>query len=213
MSSLRTKLAAASFRSADVPVCLNGALSMKRDDLHKQLQEAVRSAGEAKRATAADERLAAPTGRPEPADNRLGQPTPLDALLEEIQAVEAEMRDQIITLRFTTLPTDQYEMLKVGAPARSTAADDQIRGYNVHTVTKEAAALSGVLVEDSEDGSERVEEIDAEEWADLWQKLSSGDFDRIKYTIINLNETNGHAGVEYLKKGSSRTRSSGTTSS
>jgi hypothetical protein len=188
MSSLRKKLDKATFRFEDVDVCLNGELAGQREALLEKMQEVAEG----------------------PVEVRMGMAPqlPHQAVREEIDALEEEMRDQLVTLRFRTLSFEKWNNLLAKHPPRDGLPLDARKGYNVVAVTKEAAEHSGWLVENG-----TPESIAPEEWSELWANLSGGDFDRIWGVITRLNESNGWVGVDFLKKGSGKTPSSTETSS
>lgn len=186
MSALGKKLKNASFRYEDVDICLNGELANRRDALYDELEAA--AAG--------------------PADVRLGQKLATTEVQERIDALESEMRDEIVTLRFRTLTFEKWNLIIAKYPPRDGVVLDARKGYDVVAVTKRAAEASGWSVDDG-----KTETITEDEWKELWENLSGGDFDRIWGVITRLNESNGWAGVDFLKKGSEKTSNSTETSS
>jgi hypothetical protein len=183
MSKLRKSLDKATFRYEDVDVCLDGELSVERDRLYKELSDAA----DAPRAT-------------------MG-PSPVAAVQERIDAVEAAMRDDMVTLRFRALSFDRWNGIIALRPPREGVAIDGRKGYDIVGVTRAAAEASGWVVD-----GDTTESVSADEWADLWEKLSGGDFDRIWGAVTRLNETDGWAGVGFLKKDSTKTPDSTGTS-
>lgn len=176
MSKLRKSLDKASFRFEDVDVCLDGEAGVERDRLYRELGEAA----DVPRAT-------------------MG-PSPAVAVQERIDALEDSMREDLVTLRFRALSFDRWNGIIALRPPREGVAIDARKGYDIVGVTKAAAEVSGWVVD-----GDKTESIASDEWADLWEKLSGGDFDRIWGAITRLNETDGWAGVEFLKKGSTKT--------
>jgi hypothetical protein len=179
MSKLRKSLDKASFRYEDVDVCLDGELSVERDRLYKELE----AAANAPRVT-------------------LGAPPAVAAVQEQIDALEAEMRDDIVTLRFRALSFDRWNGIIALEPPREGVTLDARKGYNIVNATKRGAEASGWVYDSATDA---VESIALDEWKDLWEKLSGGDFDRIWGAVTRLNETDGWAGVGFLKKDSTKT--------
>lgn len=176
MSKLRKSLDKATFRFKDVDVCLDGELSVERDRLHVELGEAV----DVPRVT-------------------MG-PSPVVAVQERIDALEDRMRADMVTLRFRALSFDRWNGIIALRPPREGVAIDSRKGYDIVGVTKAAAEASGWVVD-----GDKTEPVPADEWADLWDKLSGGDFDRIWGAVTRLNETDGWAGVGFLKKDSTKT--------
>lgn len=183
MSKLRRSLDKATFRYEDVTVSLDGELGVERDELYKELEAAAAST-----------------------DFRLGQ-VPGVEVKARIDALEERMRDALVTFRFRTLAFEAWNAVCAKHPPREGVSIDGRKGYNIVAATKEAAELSGWVYDDG-----RTEPVTADEWADLWQNLSGGDFDRIWGAITRLNETNGWVGVDFLKKGSTKTPASAGTS-
>lgn len=179
MSKLRNSLNKATFRYEDVDVCLDGELGVERDRFYKELGDL----GAAK----LDE---------------------VAAVQVKIDALENAMRDDLVTLRFRAVSFDKWNGIIAKRPPRDGVAIDQRKGYNIVAVTKDAAEVSGWVVD-----GDSTETIPADEWADLWANLSGGDFDRIWGAITRLNESDGWAGVGFLKKGSTKTPVSTGTSS
>ncbi|MGO4583643.1 hypothetical protein AB4Z38_07110 [Arthrobacter sp. 2RAF6] len=177
MSKLRKSLDKASFRYEDVDVCLNGEASVERDRLYRELGDA--------------------------ADGPRTTMGPIAAVAEvqaKIDALESEMRDDLVTLRFRALSFDRWNGIIALRPPLEGVAVDARKGYNTVAVTKAAAEAGGWLVD-----GDTTESIPADEWADLWENLSGGDFDRIWGAVTRLNETDGWAGVGFLKKDSTKT--------
>lgn len=119
-----------------------------------------------------------------------------EAVAAAVEAKKEELRAQVLMLRFTALPSPLWQSIIAKSAPRKTFTTDAHKGYNVHEVTKLAAQVNGVVVED--DGSTTA--LNAAQWAKLWESLSGGDFDRVWGTITRLNERNGWEGVEFLKK-------------
>lgn len=183
MSKLRKSLDKASFRFEDVDVCLDGEASVERDRLYKELGDAVN----APRLT-------------------MGPPATVE-VQNRIDALEEAMRDSLVTLRFRALSFDRWNGIIALEPPRDGVAVDARKGYNIVAATKRAAEASGWVV-----NGDTTESIPADEWADLWENLSGGDFDRIWGAVTRLNETDGWAGVAFLKKDSTKTPDSTETS-
>ena len=183
MSKLRNSLNKASFRFEDVDVCLDGEASVQRDRLYEELGEAA----DAPRITMA--------------------PSATSDIRSRIDALEETMRESLVTLRFRALSFDRWNGIVALEPPREGVAVDARKGYNIVAATKRAAEASGWVV-----NGDNTESIPSDEWADLWENLSGGDFDRIWGAITRLNETNGWAGVAFLKKDSTKTPDSTGTS-
>jgi len=183
MSKLRKSLDKATFRFEDVDVCLDGEASVERDQLYKELGEAAN----APRLT-------------------MGPP-PIAEVQSRIDALEDTMRESLVTFRFRALSFDRWNAIIALRPPREGVAVDARKGYDIVGATRAAAEASGWVVD-----GDSTESIPADEWADLWEKLSGGDFDRVWQAITRLNETDGWAGVAFLKKDSTKTPDSTGTS-
>lgn len=120
-----------------------------------------------------------------------------EAAAAAVEAKKEELRASVLMLRFTALPSPLWQSIVAKNAPRKTFTLDVNKGYNIHEVTKQAAQVNGVVVEDDESTTA----LNAVQWAKLWEALSGGDFDRIWSTITKLNESNGWHGVEFLKKG------------
>jgi hypothetical protein len=183
MSKLRKSLDKATFRFEDIDVCLDGEASVERDRLYRELGEAA----DAPRLT-------------------MGPPATAE-VQARIDALEDTMRDSLVTLRFRALSFDRWNAIIALEPPREGVAIDARKGYNIVAATKRAAEASGWVVD-----GDKTESIPHDEWADLWENLSGGDFDRIWGAVTRLNETDGWAGVAFLKKDSTKTPGSTGTS-
>lgn len=181
MSALGKKLECASFRYEDIEVALNGELAARRTALLGEIQKAT------------------------PATARLAQ-DPAAELRKELEKVEAELRESVVTIRVRAMDTDKWNALTLRYQPRKDAAIDKQKGYDIIAVTKESVQATGVLIHGG-----KTEQVTADEWKDLWEKIDAGDFDRFWMAITRLNETNGWTGVDYLKKGSTRTPASSGT--
>src|SRR5213595_2415450 len=113
MSKLRKSLDKASFRYEDVDVCLNGEASVERDRLYKELADAA----DLPRVT-------------------MGPIAAVAAVQAKIDALEAEMRDDLVTLRFRALSFDRWNgIIALRAPREGVALDAR-KGYDIVSVTK-----------------------------------------------------------------------------
>lgn len=183
MTKLRKALDKATFRYEDVLISLDGELGVERDALYQELKEVASQ------------------------PVRTMGPLPTAEVQERIDALEDRMREDLVTLRFRTLSTNKWNTLIALNPPRDGVALDARKGYNIVAVTKAAAEASGWVYDDG-----KTEPVTVDEWSDLWENLSGGDFDRIWGAITRLNESSGWAGVDFLKKGSARTPDSIGTS-
>lgn len=144
-----------------------------------------------------------------PLDGRLSKKSPLVVLQEQIDAVKAEYVNTLVDLKFSRMEGTGWNDLTIVNPPREDSLPDKlIFGYNIHAVTRAAAVVSGVLVED--DGSER--ELTQEQWDDLFVLLSGKDSEKIGNAIYALNEGESERAVELGKALRDETRASETKS-
>lgn len=140
-----------------------------------------------------------------PLDGRLSKKSPLALLQEEIETVKAEYVNTLVDLKFSRMEGTGWNDLTIVNPPREDSLPDKlIFGYNIHAVTRAAAVVSGVLVED--DGSER--ELTQQQWDDLFVLLSGKDNEKIANAIYALNEGESERAVELGKALRDETRAS-----
>lgn len=140
-----------------------------------------------------------------PNDARLAKKSPIAALLDEIEKVKAEYVDTLVDLKFTRIVGTEWNDLTIVNPPREDSLPDKvIFGYNVHAVTRAAAVLSGVLVEDDE--SETT--LSEEKWNELFELLSGKDLEKISNAVYALNEGETERAVDLGKALRAETRAS-----
>lgn len=125
------------------------------------------------------------------------------------ETVEVEVNNAMLSLRFTEMDGPDWSALTIKYPPRDGVVIDQNFGYNVHAVCKDAASLSGVIVEGDEEIHLNVDpdaKPPVDEWADLFAVISGHDFTAITNTIWSINEWAAHTRLEQAKKGSRVTR-------
>jgi len=173
LSSFSEKLAAA--RAArptkDVQVVLDGELSIERDRLLAQLE----NAGD---------------------DQRLGAKSEADEIRERLDALAEAAADSLVTLRFTRMPGREWAELNSHHPVRPDVPLDRHFGYNYDALCEDAAKRSGVRVEGDE-----VVSLTDEEWAELFDVLSGSEIGLIRDAVWSLNEYEPQQRLNTLVKG------------
>ena len=128
-------------------------------------------------------------------DGRLAKKSRATELNKQIEAVRAEFADALVDLKFTRLIGSAWlELIAHNPPRPDNVADNGVFGYNFHAVTREAAEVSGVVVEGDED-----RELSESEWDDLFGIISGGDHQRVADVIYALNEAESLRAVELGK--------------
>lgn len=155
-----------------VQVCLRPSVAKKRSELLKRLEDAREE--DARDSQADPGRLSAPS---EPVTVRQ------DAVIAELDAIEDEVEQSLVTLRFTRVDGDKWAALTLANPIRINVTLDRHYGYNVDAVSVAAARLSGVRVD--EDGDH---ELTVEQWDRLYKLLSGHDQTQIRDAVWTLNE-------------------------
>ncbi|MFF9565728.1 hypothetical protein ACF1AJ_20435 [Leifsonia sp. NPDC014704] len=183
MSTLSEKLSARKFPQRDVTICLNGELSLRRDEAMAEMVRALQAEKEG-RAT----------------DARLGQ-SPSAAAQRKVDEIEKEMRDESVTLRFTGVPFGEYNKFIIQNPPRKGNQIDLASGFNTQAFFMFVARRTGVHV----DEQGRENEVTEAEWDAIELALTDGDHDRIAEAIITVNRREGQRGVDFLSPVSERT--------
>ena len=198
--SLDDKLNKATFAWQDELFCLNGPLNKQRDKLMQKLAEAVRTQEANKQG----------------GDQRLNV-NPVKIIQDEIEALEEQMREDSITIRFTAVNNGVWQKWILQHPPRKGNDLDRSLGYNAERFFWTAATLSSHYV--SEPGTEEAKFEDAtldtitdSQWKKIDESLTAGDWDRIDMVLIGLNQKDGQRGADFLRRGSRTTTSSEPTS-
>jgi hypothetical protein len=130
-----------------------------------------------------------------PSDGRLAKASPLAKLITEAEQVKAEFSETLVDLKFTRmLGAAWLDLTSTNPPRSDSISDKMIFGYDFNAVTRAAAHLSGVLLED---GKER--ELTEAEWDDLFGLLAGGDHEQIANAVYALNEGESNRAVELGK--------------
>lgn len=124
--------------------------------------------------------------------------------------VEVTVGDQLVTLKFRELPGVDWVNLTRQHPIRPDTVIDRRYGYNLDAVCRAAAEVSGVVIQDGEEVTLRVDPVDprrptkkrVNEWEELFEVLSGPDNARIVDCIWALNEYNPQQRTEAAKKAS-----------
>lgn len=200
MSSLDDKLAKASFGYRDLNFCLDGRLNKLRD---KALAELSAATG---RAAATDER--------KDPDARLVS-NPIKEAKKKVEAIEAQMTDLLVTIRFTAVSYGAWQKFIHQNPPRKGNSVDQNLGFNTQTFFDRVARETGKLVEeiDPENPDDAtLEDISSAQWDKLAESFTAGDWDRVDMTIIELNQRDGQKDMGHFARASKATPASEPTS-
>jgi len=200
MSSLDAKLEKAQFAYRDLNFCLDGRLNKLRD---KALAELSAATG---RAAATDER--------KDPDARLSS-NPVAAAKKKLDQIEEQMKDLLVTIRFTAVNNGVWQKLIIQNPPRKGNAVDQGLGFNTQTFFDRVCRETGKLVEeidlDNPDDA-TLEPISDSQWDKLSESFTAGDWDRVDMTLIELNQRDGQKDVGHFVRASKETRDSEPTS-
>lgn len=185
MSTFGEKLAAAreARPTKDVQIILDGELSKERERLLAEIDSA-------------DD------------EQRLGVKSSKDELKDRLVKLQEMAQDSLVTLRFTRLPGRDWAALTSRHPVRPDVPIDRHYGYNYDAVCEEAAALSGVRIEDDVEVPMIVEAKTTSnpnptnEWAELFDVLSGSEIASIRDAVWALNEWEPQQRIEALVKGS-----------
>lgn len=145
---------------------------------------------------------------------------PTDRPSEDVDIV---LGGKLHTLRFHAVDGLTWANLCDNHPMRPGVTLDGTYGYDLRSLTVEAAPLCGALVEDGEETPLVVDDIDprfpdaphTDEWADLFSKIDGQTFRRISDVIWVLNELVPQQAVVAAKKAlaASKTPSNSRSSS
>lgn len=193
MGSFNKKLAAAKRvprPHADVTIALRADLADKRAAIEERRADIQSRFVKAEEEAQSDPRLTSKV-------DVSAYKSELDALVSEIEALDIEEADSLVTLRFWEIPGQEWADIIVRHPAREGVTIDANVGYNVHSATKEAAELNGRVVE-----AGRTTQVSKQQWSDLWEQVPGRSFSAICDTIWSLNEYDPMNRLMRLKKAS-----------
>jgi hypothetical protein len=154
MPDFKSLLATAALPEDSLQVCLRGDLAARHSELDRTLQAALRSQGPATLGDAAD----------------------TATLAEELQTIEAAMRDASVTIRVRALPRADWQALVAKHPPREGHEGDQSQGCDFPGLM--AAAIPLCIVDPV---------IDQETWDRFNDVLSAGDYDRLLAAVWQIN--------------------------
>jgi hypothetical protein len=161
MKNFQSMLAGAKRAERTVEVCLRGDLAARHQELERQLELAQKKPDTGKEG------------------NGVG------ALIEEIEAVETEMREHSYTFRFQALPRFEFRaLMKSHPPREDTEAGGLIREDAALGVNQETffPAIIRAAVYDPE--------LDDAEWGDLLDdKLTDYQYQELAWAAWNLNNS------------------------
>ncbi len=195
--SLKSRVKSARFAFRDVPICLDAALVIERE----QALADVLTAGQDVQRASRD--LATTAGDMAP-DERMGQKpahvielehsveaakTALGEARSKVDEIEQVMRDDLVTLRFTAIPKDRFREIQAesGTPSEVYATLARESGKHVNGDT--------------------VEDIDGEVWDMLEGAMTAGQWQQIIAAIDEVNITLADRRLDFLGRGSQKTQS------
>jgi hypothetical protein len=191
MSALSEKLAKKKFAHRDITLCLDGTLSLKRDEAMEELAKLARSTENGK--SAPDARLSA---------------DPVLTATKLVESIEDEMRANSITLRITAVSFGEYNKFIIQNKPRKDSEADRSFGFNTQEFFLFVARRTGTYIDEA--GNENA--IDKAEWDAIEESLTDGDHDRIAGAILDINRREGQRGVDFLSRDSATTPDSDETS-
>lgn len=156
--SIKEQLKAAKLPEHTITVCLRGDLVAEIEDLDDQL----RRAREQEQATGS---------------KRMANKSASLDLANRIEALRTEMAEAEITFRLRALPKDRWRDLKLAHPPNEDDQQDQRLGVDLYGLAPQV--LPQVTVEP---------EMDADDWRQLEQVVSSGDWNRLAIAAVMLHE-------------------------
>lgn len=199
-NSLSAKLARARFAFKDESICLDGQLNKMREGLLAQLVVARRLAEDTK--AGGDRRMAL---------------NPVRELEQQIKSLEERMVDSTITIRFTAVNNGQWQKWILQNPPRKGNALDQNIGFNTDRFFPLVAQETGRYVvepgtTEAEFNDAMLEDITKEQWTQIDEAMTAGDWDRVSMTLIQLNQKDGQRGPDFRFLNSTATPDSETPS-
>lgn len=135
-----------------------------------------------------------------PKDERLGLETEVQKIRAELKALEEQMVDTLVTLRFLRIPGDAWSELTATNPARAEAPADRRYGYNLDAVVRAAAEYTDdkwkyvFRIEDGQEIPLIIEKATLDnphptnEIATLFRVLSGAEVQRIRDVVWDLND-------------------------
>lgn len=194
--SLKDVIKSATMPFRDVQVCLDGQLVFAREQAlaglnqaSAQLRLAEAALRQHRQEPLADERLgAADPAYAEHEQAREQALADVEAARAHILGLEERMRASEVTFRFTALPKDDFEQIRLAAKGDASA---------LYTML---ARASGKHV----DGDE-IADIDAEVWDLLEPSLTAGQWQLIVEALDLVNVVEGKQGLSFLRSASRAT--------
>lgn len=117
----------------------------------------------------------------------------LDKLLDEAvdrkadeprtAVVDVFVGTQSLSLKFIELDGDQWAACTIAHQPRQGVALDHSFGYNLTAASKDAAAISGLLLDD-----EKERKLTPEQWSKLWRGTDAQGRQAITDAIFSINE-------------------------
>ena len=154
--SVKDRLKEAKLPERSLEVCLRGDLAARFDELERQLREARDSNG----------------------PQRMGATSAAMQIVEQQNALRAEMADAMLPIVVRALPRPEWLALTKRHPPREGNDGDQALGTDLSALMEEA--IPACVVEP---------EMDAEDWEMFNAKVSSGDFDKVFTAVWDVNRS------------------------
>lgn len=195
--SLKDRVKSARFAYRDVDICMDGALVVERE---RALADVLASGQDVQRLSSDIAKTSDDAG----ADDRMGQKpaflVELEAALEvaqaslsdaraRVDAIEQEMRDDFITLRFTAVPKARFRELQAEAETPAEIYSALARECGKHV-----------------DG-DTVEDIDGDVWDMLEDSMTAGQWQQVVAALDEVNITMADRRLDFLERGSRKTQS------
>lgn len=194
--SLKSRVKSARFAFRDVPIYLDAALVIERE---QALADVLTAGQDVQRAS----RDLTKTTDDQAPDERMGQKpahvieleqaveaakTALDEARSKVDQIEQAMRDDLVTLRFTAIPKDRF---------REIQAESETPSEVYATLARE----SGKHI-----NGDTVEDIDGEVWDMLEGAMTAGQWQQIIAAIDEVNITLADRRLDFLGRGSQKTQ-------
>jgi hypothetical protein len=111
--------------------------------------------------------------------------------------VEVVLNGEVYEVVFYRLPNREWSAATIKHPPRQNVPMDLANGYDISGVAREVSVEYGRLIEDGEEV-----ELDASEWASLWDVISPKAARYLEATVWFLHEREPEQEIEAAKKAS-----------
>lgn len=141
-------------------------------------------------------------------DGSFAAKSPAAVAQKRVDALKAELRLKILTVRIFQMPGTEWAALKAKHGPRKNNKLDEQHGYNREAVARLALVSYGKRARNVGTDAERVEDISSSQWTRILGKAGGGDLEALEWAVIGVNQLVGQAFVGALVKGSPATSSS-----